>query len=164
MTVGAHGCKSQHLARMSANMLNSSPADPYLTSFTASSQNGLSITSNTTHQDSESSTDEPARDTDLPRKRYAKSRLSCRMGPRITVKLADEAQALHGIDVFHSSCKRNLLMGHSSFTHKSQSFFYLTVLGVTDERFEIKDLMQRSLCGHTTDLRILYCSMLVINT
>ena len=56
----------------------SSPDEPYLTSFTASSQNELSITSNTTHQDSESSTDELARDTGLPRKRSAKPRRSGR--------------------------------------------------------------------------------------
>lgn len=56
----------------------SSPAEPYLTSFTASSQNELSITSNTTHQDSESSTDELARDTGLLRKRSAKPRRSGR--------------------------------------------------------------------------------------
>src|SRR6266480_3267258 len=48
----------------------SSPAEPYLTSFMASSQNELSITSNTTHQDSGSSTDELIQDTDPPRKRY----------------------------------------------------------------------------------------------
>ena len=54
----------------------SSPANPYLTSFTASSQNELSITSNTTHQDLGSSTDELAQDPDPPRKRYAKSRQS----------------------------------------------------------------------------------------
>ena len=52
----------------------SSTDEPFLTSFTASSQNELSITSNITHQDSGSSTDEVARDTDLPRKRHAKSR------------------------------------------------------------------------------------------
>jgi len=56
----------------------SSTDEPFLTSFTASSQNELSITSNTTHQDSGSSTDELARDTDLPRKRHAKSRQSGR--------------------------------------------------------------------------------------
>ena len=54
----------------------SSTDEPFLTSFTASSQNEL--TSNTTHQDSGSSTDELARDTNLPRKRRAKSRQSGR--------------------------------------------------------------------------------------
>ena len=50
----------------------SSPDELYLTSFTASSQNELSITSNTTHQDSGSSTDELAQDPDLPHKRPRK--------------------------------------------------------------------------------------------
>jgi len=54
------------------------PDEPYLTSFTASSQNELSITSNTTHQGSGSSTDELARDTGLPRKRSAKPHQSGR--------------------------------------------------------------------------------------
>lgn len=54
----------------------SSTDEPFLTSFTASSQNEL--TSNTTHQDSGSSTDELARDPDPPRKRYAKPRQSGR--------------------------------------------------------------------------------------
>jgi hypothetical protein len=55
-----------------------SPADPYLTSFSASTQNELSITSNTTLQDSGSSTDELAQDTHPPRKRSAKSLSSSR--------------------------------------------------------------------------------------
>jgi hypothetical protein len=55
-------------------------------------------------------------------------------------------------------------MEYGSSTYESQSFLYLMVLGVTDEKFEMKHLMQRSLCGFTTDLRILCCGMPVINT
>jgi len=71
-----------------------SPDEPYLASFTASSQNELSITSNTTHQDSESSTDELARDTDLPRKRHAKSRQSGRRKRTTASSSAQESTAV----------------------------------------------------------------------
>jgi len=72
----------------------SSPAEPYLTSFTASSQNELSITSNTTHQDSGSSTDELARDTYLPRKRHTKSRQSGRRKRTTASPSAQESTAV----------------------------------------------------------------------
>lgn len=53
-------CRDAAIARANAmadKKEASSPAKPYLTSFTSSSQKDLSVTSNTTHQDSGSSTE-----------------------------------------------------------------------------------------------------------
>src|ERR1700733_13541671 len=63
----------------------------------------------------------------------------------LPLSLRIEAQALDGIDVFHSSCERALLMEYGSSTYESQSFLYLTALGVTDEKFEMKHKLYNTL-------------------